>query len=131
MKKNDMGVAGQILPSERDRRKLISMATALDKEIRREIELVQTSLSRLAHLLSEMHDSDLWKYVQSKGQDAGFSRFEHYVESVLGPMGRSKIYDLLAVSRLGGGNNPVPAETIQKLGRVKAASTAPGGSCLL
>ena len=39
-------------------------------------------------------------------------------------MARSKVYDLLAIARLGSGPNPVPPETIQKLGRIKAAEIA-------
>ena len=114
---------GELLPGSE--RELVALAEQLDAEIRRERGLVETSLDRLAKLLTKMHNTKLWQYVPDKAHTGGFRRFEDYIESVLGPtMGRTKIYDLLAIGRLGCGPNPVSPDTIQKLGRIKAAEIA-------
>ena len=115
---------GELLPPARDKRELVADAARLDAEIRRECGLVQSSLDRLAKLLTRMHDSKLWQYLRDEAHKGGFRRFEDYVERVLGSMGRTKIYDLLAIGRLGCGPNPVSPDTIQKLGRIKAAEIA-------
>jgi len=107
-KDNDAAMDGELLPPARDKRQLVAEATRLDAEIRRERGLVQTSLDRLAKLLTKMHDTKLWQYVPATAPKSGFRRFEDYVESVLGPtMGRTKIYDMLAIGRTGCGPDPV------------------------
>ena len=67
---------GELLPGSE--RELVALAEQLDAEIRRERGLVQTSLDRLAKLLTKMHNTKLWQYVPDKAHTGGFRRFEDY-----------------------------------------------------
>lgn len=121
-KRNEAVVNGEFPLPAKDKRELVARAKYLHEEIQREYSVVQRSLTKLASLLGKMRQYHLWQYIEDPMHKRGFTRFEAYIESVLGPaMGRTKVYDLLAISELTEGPNPISPESIERMGRIKAA----------
>jgi hypothetical protein len=117
------GATEELTNAERCQRELF--AIALDEEIRHEIELMQTSLSKVAEMLLKMREERLWTYLVNPTTKVPYRRFDEYVSSVTGDeIAHTKLYDLLAISRLSVGPNAIPPETVQKLGRIKSAEIA-------
>jgi hypothetical protein len=71
-----------------------------------------------------MRDSGLWHYLVDPQGKPKYSSLEQYVNAVLGPMASSRYFELVAAHSLTQGENPIPKETVQKLGLKKAAELA-------
>jgi len=84
-KRNEAVVRGESPLPAKDRRELVVRAKHLHEEIQRECSVVQRSLTKLASLLGKMRQYHLWQYIEDPmHKQRGFTRFEAYIESVLG-----------------------------------------------
>ena len=113
---------GEVLPPAKDKQALTATAKQLDTDIRRECALVQRSITKLAEMLAQMRERELWKYLRDPLHKGAYKRFEEYAQAALGPLSRTRVYSLLAIRELSQGPNPIPPETIER--RVKANELA-------
>jgi len=115
---------GEVRPPAKDKQALTATAKQLDTDIRRECALVQRSITKLAEMLAQMRERELWKYLRDPLHKGAYKRFEEYAQAALGPLSRTRVYSLLAIRELSQGPNPIPPETIERMGRVKANELA-------
>jgi hypothetical protein len=91
----------------------------LDGEIVESWSGAKLALTRTAKLLARMHETKLWTFSPKK-----FARFEDYVCYRVGDMAHGKIFDLLNIHTLTEGENPISAESVEKMGIKKATQVA-------
>ena len=100
---------GEVLPPAKDKQALTATAKQLDTDIRRECALVQRSITKLAEMLAQMRERELWKYLRDPLHKGAYKRFEEYAKAALGPLSRTRVYSLLAIRELEPGAEPDPA----------------------
>lgn len=112
----------EILPPEKLDGGMIKKAEKLDERIREGAKSVAKSFVQLAGDLYLMKQEGLWEFLVDKDGKKIFRRYEAYAKDAMGDMGRSKVYELLAIAELEKGSKPIARETIKELGVKKAAA---------
>ena len=108
-----------------DRAKLESRAKEVDAQIASGIDGVQESFIHMSKLLAEVAEKKLWLYLADpRPKKKGFKNIEDYATWRFGKMKHTKVYDLIAISTLTEGPNPLTTKQIKKLGPKKAAALA-------
>ncbi len=97
MKAESVSVSGNVVQPT-DNRKLAARAHEVDTDIRNTVDGMKKSITGLGRLLTEMKEHQLWHFITNPRTPKGFSTLEEYASFRLGPLGKSKIYDLMAVS---------------------------------
>jgi hypothetical protein len=119
MKAQDMSVRGDAIRPV-DNKTLAARAHQVDTEIRNTVDGVKKSITGLGRLLTEMKERQLWHFILDPRTKKGFRTLHDYASYRLGPLGQSKIYDLISVFGLTVGPNPISAEDVDRMGYKKA-----------
>ena len=100
---------------------LVTKAEQLDRKIRTAWRSAKQSFMKVAKLLNNMRESDLWKYLKQRT----YNNFPDYLKSVIGTdCSTSHVYELLAAYGLTTGENAIPEKKVEKMGIKKAYQLA-------
>ena len=119
---------GELLPP--DNPELLSeRATFVDKQLEKRVEEAKVSVTEICEFLAEIKDKKLWTYLTNPATKKAFESPEKYASYRLeplrlGPMRKSKFYEMTAVATLTKGENALSEEDVEKLGLKKAAAVA-------
>jgi hypothetical protein len=80
----------------------------------------KTAFVQLAARLAKMNETGLWRGVTDENHKEGYIDFDAYRQAVLGNMGKTKFYELIAVHQLSQGDHPLQQSTIKNMGVKRA-----------
>lgn len=114
----------EVLPPEKIDGNMRRKAENCDTKIREGATAVIKDLGELSENITRMRDEGLWRFLLSEDEKPRYKRFENYIKEAIGDFGRTKTYELMAITELKRGPKALSNETIKELGTKKAAEIA-------
>ena len=112
-------IKGTIIPPKVDARfKAKAMAEHL--KVMTCKQTAQESFLELAAHLAKMKQGNLWAGVSDKDHPEGFNDWTAYRQFVLGDMGKTRLYELIAIHELTQGDKPIAPSIIKRMGIKRA-----------
>jgi hypothetical protein len=119
---------GELLPP--DNQKLLSeRANYVDKQLDKCVSATKQSVTEICDFLAEIKDKKLWTFLTDPSTGKAFETPEKYASYrlaplKLGPLKKSKFYEMTAVASLTKGENAISQADVDQLGIKKAALVA-------